>query len=156
MAADRLTLVESTVHEHSLTLAALRESSARVEQRLEASTSGSTAFEGLDQRFAGVDQRFDRLDQRIGGVEQRLDRVEQRLDRVEQRVDRLEQRMEAGFERIDARFERVDVRFERLEGRFDRLEDTFGRALVGIVGVQVTVMLVVVGSVVSIALTAPR
>jgi hypothetical protein len=118
MAVDRLTLVESTVHEHSLTLTVLRESSARVEQRL------------------------DGVDQRLGAVGQRLDRIEQRLDRVEQRLDRVEQQ--------------IEVRFHGIEGRFDRLEDRLFRTLVWVVGVQVTVVLVVVGSVVSIALTAPR
>ena len=99
--SERLFAVEAIVNEHSQTVAGLRESSARLEQR-------------------------------VGAIDQRLERIDQRLDRMDQRLDR-----------IDQRFDRVDERFDRLE---DRLAKQFG----WIIGMQVTVLLAFVGSVVTL------
>lgn len=59
-------------------------------------------------------------------------------------------------QRIDQRMDRIDVRLDRVEGRLDRLDDKVSRQFVWLVSLQVTILLAMVGSLVSVAvLVAP-
>ena len=52
---------------------------------------------------------------------------------------------------------RMDVRFDRLDDRFARLEDKVSRTFNWLVGLQVTILLAVIGSLLSIvAMLVPR
>jgi tetrahydromethanopterin S-methyltransferase subunit G len=49
-----------------------------------------------------------------------------------------------------ARLDRMDQRFDRIDERFDRLEDRLAKQFGWIIGMQVTVLLAFVGSVVTL------
>jgi hypothetical protein len=60
-------------------------------------------------------------------------------------------------QRIDARFDRIDDRFARADDRFTRLDDTISKLFTWTVGIQITVLLAVVGSLLGlVAILAPR
>ena len=53
--------------------------------------------------------------------------------------------------------QRLDARMDRLEDKFSRLDDKVSRQFVWMVGIQITVLLTLVGSIVSVVtLLAPR
>jgi hypothetical protein len=62
---------------------------------------------------------------------------------------RFEQRVGA----IDQRLDRMDRRFDRIDDRFDRLEDRLAKQFGWISGMQVTVLLAFVASVVTLVVT---
>jgi hypothetical protein len=68
---ERLFALEAIVNEHSQLLTDLRESSVRLEQRVN----------GIEQRLDRIDQRLDRMDQRFDRIDARFDRLEDRLAR---------------------------------------------------------------------------
>ena len=53
--------------------------------------------------------------------------------------------------------QRMDVRFDRLDDKFTRLEEKVSRVFLWVVGIQITVLLAVIGSLLSlVAILAPR
>jgi hypothetical protein len=56
----------------------------------------------------------------------------------------------AGLRESSARLDRMDQRFDRIDERFDRLEDRLAKQFGWIIGMQVTVLLAFVGSVVTL------
>jgi tetrahydromethanopterin S-methyltransferase subunit G len=95
----------------------------------------SHALVRLEQRvelgFSETVRRFDAIDRRVEGIDGRLDRLDGRFDRLDERLDRL------------------DGRLDRRDGRFERLEDKMSRQFAWTVGIQVTVLLAVIGALLS-------
>ena len=89
-------------------------------------------------------------DERIAVLETMVN--EHSLTHVEFRESMI--RME---QRIDARFDRIDDRFRRVDDRFDRLDDKFSRLFTWTIGIQLTVLVTVIGSLIGlVAILAPR
>ena len=80
-------------------------------------------------------------------IGQRIDRVDQRIDRLEQRIDHLEQRIDARFDAIDRRFEAIDRRFEGVDQKLAGLDDKMSRQFLWTVGIQITILVAVLGTV---------
>lgn len=96
-----------------------------------------------------VEERLASLEGRVNEQSQMFATLRDLLASLECRIDRFEQRVEARFDAIDRRFETVDRRFETVDRRFASLEDTLSRNLLWTVGIQVTVLVVVIGAVVT-------
>jgi tetrahydromethanopterin S-methyltransferase subunit G len=88
--------------------------------------------------------RIDALDQRLSG---RIDALDQKVDRFRDelsgRIDALDQRLSG---RIDALDQKVDRFRDELSGRIDALDQKVSRQFLWLMGVQVTVLLAVVGA----------
>ena len=97
----------------------------------------------LDERVAALEGRMTEQSQTLEFFRDGIGRIEQRFVAVDQRFTALEQRMDARFAQIDARFVQVDV-------RFDRLEDKMSRHFLWIVGIQVTTLIAIVGSLIGV------
>ncbi|BCB97221.1 hypothetical protein JZK55_21430 [Dissulfurispira thermophila] len=71
---------------------------------------------------------------------------EQRIDRRFEAIDRRFEAIDKRFEAIDRRFEAVDRRFEAIDRRFEALDQKFSRYFLWIIGIQVSVLLAVIAS----------
>jgi tetrahydromethanopterin S-methyltransferase subunit G len=91
------------------------------------------------------------LGERVEVLEGHMNEHSQAIERLEQRVGHLEQRVELGFEENVRRFDAADRRFDSIDRRFERLEDKVSRQFVWTVSIQITVLLAVVGSLLSVA-----
>lgn len=110
-------------------------------------------LEGRAQEHSHVIDDFrevgNRLERRMDGLEQRMDGLAARIDAVDQKVDRFREELSG---RIDALESKFDKRFAGIDARFTALDDKLSRVFVWVVGVQVTVLLAVVGTVLQLAL----
>ena len=144
---ERLAVLERTVNEHSVNVGALRESVDRLDQRMLL----------LNQRMDGLEHRMDGLDRHMDGLEHRMDGLEHRMDLLGLRMDHLDQRMgrlESSMARVEQRLDRLP---EWMTAGFQGLDRKMSQQFAWILGVQVTVLLAFVGSVVSIiVLLAPQ
>jgi uncharacterized coiled-coil protein SlyX len=82
-----------------------------------------------------VEERLASLEGRVNEQSQMFATMRDLLAALERRIDRFEQRVEARFDAIDRRFE--------------ALEDKLSRNLLWTVGIHVTVLVVVMGAVVT-------
>ncbi|GER93625.1 hypothetical protein A45J_1373 [hot springs metagenome] len=57
-----------------------------------------------------------------------------------------EQRIDRRFEAIDKRFEAIDRRFEAIDKRFEAIDQKFSKYFLWIIGIQVSVLLAVIAS----------
>ena len=57
-----------------------------------------------------------------------------------------EQRIDRRFEAIDRRFEAIDRRFEAIDRRFEAIDQKFSKYFLWIIGIQVSVLLAVIAS----------
>jgi chromosome segregation ATPase len=100
----------------------------------------------LEERVADLEARMkpDLREEMIRGFE-RMDgqfaRMADQFARMEGRFEHFESRLE----RLEDRFDRIEDRFERMENRFERLEDKVDRHFVWIVGMQLTMMMTMIG-----------
>jgi hypothetical protein len=76
-----------------------------------------------------------RVEERVSHVEGQMNELSQRLSGVEGAIRHLEQRM--------------DARFETLDRRIDAIDAKISRQFVWLVGIMVTVLIAVVGGVLS-------
>jgi uncharacterized coiled-coil protein SlyX len=130
---ERLAVLERTVNEHSVNVGGLRESVDRLDQGM---LLLDQRMDSLEHRMDGLEHRMDLLGLRMDHLDQRMGRLESSMARVEQRLDRLPEWMTAGFQGLDKKM---------------------SQQFAWILGVQVTVLLAFVGSVVSIiVLLAPQ
>lgn len=79
-------------------------------------------------------------------VDERVESLEAKMSEHAQAIGLLDQRMAWGFGETVRRFEAVDRRFDAIDRRFERLEDKVSRQFVWTVGIQVTVLLAVIGA----------
>ena len=120
---ERLAFVEGRVQEHSQMFAGLRESIVSLEQR-------------MDRRFDHVDARFTVLEERLSGVDRRIDALEQRIASLDVKLDH-----KVGS--LDQKIGALELKVERQLDAFRREMSSHQRWLVGL---QVTTMLVVLGT----------
>jgi uncharacterized coiled-coil protein SlyX len=91
---------------------------------------------GLAELRELVFQLDQKLDRRLDALEAKLDRAIAGLDK---RIDGLEQRISQGLNSVDGRFTHLD-------GRISLLDDRMSRQFLWMLGVQITVLLAVIGA----------
>ncbi len=71
---------------------------------------------------------------------------EQRIDKRFEAIDRRFETIDRRFEAIERRFEAIDRRFEDIDKRFESIDQKFSRYFLWIIGIQVSVLLAIVAS----------
>ena len=111
----------------------------------------------IDERVAFLEGKVEEHSRGFGELREMVVQLDQKLDRridaLDQKVDRfrdeLAGRIDALDQKVDRRFESVDRRFETVDLKIDALDQKMSRQFLWIVGVQVAVLLSVVGALVS-------
>jgi len=115
---------------------------AFLEGRVQEHTHGMNEFRSgvlrLDQRMDALDLKIDRVREELGS----------RIDALDLKVDRF--REELGS-RMDGLGARVDALDRKLDARFDSLDQKASRTFLWVVGVQMTVLLAVIGTLLQVA-----
>ena len=69
---------------------------------------------------------------------------------LDQKVDRFREELSSRIENLDAQLSsRIDNLEARLSGRLDRLDEKFSRFFLWTIGIQITVLLAVIGALLS-------
>jgi DNA anti-recombination protein RmuC len=79
-------------------------------------------------------------------LDERVAYLEGRLEEHASTVISLRGDVRDRFDRVDERFDRVDERFDRIDRRLDRLDDKLSRHFTRLVGIQVAVLIAVLGA----------
>lgn len=90
------------------------------------------------------------VDERLASLEGRVNEQSQMFAMMRDTLAGFERRVEARFDAVDRRFEALDRRFETVDRRFETIEAKLSHHLLSTVGVQVTVLVVVIGSLVAV------
>ena len=124
---ERLSFLEGKGEEHGRGLHYVREALFGLEQRV------THLDEKIDRRLDPVDRRFEALDQKM----------DHRFDAVDGRFEVLEQEMDHRFDAVDRRFEVLDQKMDR---RFDALDKKIDTKIWSVVGIQIALLLAVIGA----------
>jgi len=101
----------------------------------------------LEERVGHLESQVAQHAQMFGVIRDSLAAVDRRLDRLEQRLDARFDAVDRRFDAIDRRFDAVDRRFEGVDTRQVGLEDKMSRQFLWTVGIQVTILVAVLGAV---------
>ncbi len=85
-------------------------------------------------------------DSKMIAFEQRIDKRFEAIDRRFEVIDRRFEAIDRRFEVIDRRFEVIDRRFEAIERRIDTLDQKFSKYFLWIIGIQVSVLLAIIAT----------
>ncbi|HVZ24239.1 MAG TPA: hypothetical protein VG871_24370 [Vicinamibacterales bacterium] len=96
----------------------------------------------VDERVAALEARMSEQTQTLAFFRETFARIEQRFTAVDQRFAAVDQR----FDAIDRRFDAVDRRFDGVDARLARLEDKMSTQFLWTVGIQITILLAVLGA----------
>lgn len=96
--------------------------------------------------YGEIREAIQHLGERITSLEQKLDRFREELS---SRIDALDQRLSGRIDalggRVDALDQKVDRFRDELSGRIDALDQKVSRQFVWMVGIQITILVTVVG-----------
>jgi chaperonin cofactor prefoldin len=132
----------------------LEERVATLEARVDAYTMSSTdtrvVLAGLqdqmNRRFEQTDRRFEQMDRRFEQMDRRFEQMDRRFEQVDQRFAALQDQMNRRFEQVDQRF---TVLQDHMNQRFDAVDQKIDRHFTWLVGIQVAVLVAVVGALVA-------
>jgi chromosome segregation ATPase len=153
---ERLAYLEGRVEEHSRGFGELRELVIHLDQKVDrfreellgADAATNARIDALDQRLSGrieaLDQKVDRFREELAGRIEALDqRLSGRIEALDQKVDRFREELAGRIEALD---QKVDRFREELAGRIEALDQKVSRQFVWLVGIQVMVLLAVIGA----------
>jgi len=96
--------------------------------------------------YGEIREAIQHLGERITSLDQKLDRFREELS---SRIDALDQRLSGRIDalggRVDALDQKVDRFRDELSGRIDALDQKVSRQFVWMVGIQITILVTVVG-----------
>jgi chromosome segregation ATPase len=96
--------------------------------------------------YGEIREAIQHLGERITSLDQKLDRFREELS---SRIDALDQRLSGRIDalggRVDALDQKVDRFRDELSGRIDALDQKVSRHFVWMVGIQITILVTVVG-----------
>jgi hypothetical protein len=95
--------------------------------------------EDMNRQFGLVHEQIREL---RSDMIRRFEQVDRRFEQVDRRFEQVDRR----FEQVDRRFEQVDRRFEQVEQRFQVFDLKVDRHFTWVVGIQVALMLAVIGA----------
>ena len=104
--------------------------------------------DAVAQRMDGLDRKIDRFREELSG---RLDAVALKIDRFREelagRIHGVEQRLPGRLDSLEQKLaSRLDSFEQRLTDRIDRLDQKLSRQFLWLLGVEVTVLLAVIGA----------
>jgi len=115
----------------------IEERVAYLEGKIEEHSQG---FGEIRDLMIHLDQKVDRFREELSA---RIDHLDTRIDALDQKVDRFREELSA---RIDALDQKVERFREELSTRIDALDEKFSRFFLWTIGIQVTVLLAVIGA----------
>ena len=122
----------------------LEERVAYLEGKVEEHSRG---FGDLTVRIDALGQKIDRFRVELSG---RIDGLSARIDALDQKVDRFRAELSGRIDSISARIDVLDQKVDRfrgeLSGRIDALDQKMSRQFVWLVGIQVAVLLAIIGA----------
>jgi chaperonin cofactor prefoldin len=125
----------------------LEERVATLEARVDAYTMSSTdtrvVLAGLQDQ---MNRRFEQTDRRFEQMDRRFEQMDRRFEQVDQRFAALQDQMNRRFEQVDQRF---TVLQDHMNQRFDAVDQKIDRHFTWLVGIQVAVLVAVVGALVA-------
>jgi len=86
------------------------------------------------------------IEERVAYLEGHVSEYANTFENIRGSLRHLEHRMDAGFAAVERRFEAVDRRFESVDQRFDALDQKVSRQFIWLVGMQMTVLIAIVGA----------
>jgi len=103
-------------------------------------------IEEQSRGYGEIREAIQHLGERITSLDQKLDRFREELS---SRIDALDQRLSGRIDalggRVDALDQKVDRFRDELSGRIDALDQKVSRHFVWMVGIQITILVTVVG-----------
>ena len=97
-----------------------------------------------------LEERVSFLEGRVSDQSGVLKEIRQSLAHLDQKVDRFRDelggRINAFDERVSGRMEGLGQRIDSIDGKIDRVSDRLGQRILWLFGVQITVLLVVIGA----------
>jgi len=104
----------------------------------------------LEERVAALEARVDAHAMSGSDLRGALLGLQDEMHRLFEQVDRRFEQVDRRFEQVDRRFEQMDQRFTDLQGqmnqRFDAVDQKIDRHFTWLVGIQVAVLVAVVGA----------
>jgi len=104
----------------------------------------------LEERVAALEARVDAHAMSGSDLRGALLGLQDEMHRLFEQVDRRFEQVDRRFEQVDRRFEQMDQRFTDLHGqmnqRFDAVDQKIDRHFTWLVGIQVAVLVAVVGA----------
>jgi chromosome segregation ATPase len=100
----------------------------------------SRGYADIRERLTFLDQKVDRFREELAA----------RIDALDQKVDRFREELAARIDALDQRLSgRIDALDQRLSGRIDALDQKVSRQFIWLVGIQITVLVAVVGALIA-------
>lgn len=106
-------------------------------------------IEGLRRAVADLATR---MDAGFAAVARRFEAVDHRFEVIDKRFEAIDRRLEA----IDGRFEVMDQRFVRMDQRIDALHERLDRWFQRMFGVQIAILIAVLGAFTTLLAAALR
>jgi len=101
----------------------------------------------LEERVAYLEGKVDEHSRGFGELREMIIHLDQKVDRFREELSRqihaTNQRIDALAQRLTGRLDALDQRFA---GRLDALDEKFSRYFLWTIGIQVTVLLAVIGA----------
>jgi len=117
--------------------------------------------QSLEERVAYLEGKVDEHSRGFGEIRELIMHLDQKVDRFREelsgRIDALEQRLMGRLDATNGRIDALDQRLtgridgleQRLTGRIDALDEKFSRYFLWTIGIQITVLLAVIGALLS-------
>jgi len=104
----------------------------------------------IEERVAYLEGKIEEHSQGFGEFRDMMIHLDQKVDRFREelsaRIDHLDTRIDALDQKIDRFREELSARIDRLNARIDALDEKFSRFFLWTIGIQVTVLLAVIGA----------
>ncbi len=103
----------------------------------------------LEERVAYLEGKVEEQSRGYGELREEVRHVGERITYLDQKVDRFREELSARIDALGRRVDHLDQKVDRfreeLSGRIDALDQKVSRQFVWMVGIQITIMVTVVG-----------
>jgi len=97
-----------------------------------------------------IEERVAYIEGKVEGYSRGFGELREMIIHLDQKVDRFREELSSRIENLDAQLSsRIDNLEARLSGRLDRLDEKFSRFFLWTIGIQITVLLAVIGALLS-------
>ena len=97
----------------------------------------------LEERVAYLEGKVEEHSRGYGELREMIIHLDSRLNALDQKVDRLREELSR---QIHATNQRIDALDQRFAGRLDALDEKFSRYFLWTIGIQIAVLLAVIGA----------
>jgi hypothetical protein len=106
--------------------------------------------QSLEERVAYLEGKVEEQTRGFGDLIARINAMSARIDALDQKIDRFRAELCSRIDALDQKVERfrgeLAARIDALDARFDSVEDKMSRQFIWLAGIQIAVMLAVIGA----------